>query len=378
MNTSWQQHLLPEIHTLKSKRVIVRVDWNMPIKDGEIIDTSRFDVSIPFLKELSFAGAKIVILTHFGEKGESLGIIASHVTKTLPFISFTQSLDFDEIKKSAESLEEGDALLLENVRMWKGETDNVPSLSESFASLGNIFINDAFSVSHREHSSVVGIAKRMLSYFGPLCARELENLSKAITPVKPAILIVGGAKISTKLLLIQHYLDQGVTVFLGGAMAHNIWKGRGLEIGKSFYDSNLKISDTILNHPLILTPSDVILESGEIVDYNNIPADGMVVDCGDQTVEMLGEKISSSKTIIANGPLGLYERGWRKGSEEVLAKIANSEVTSYIGGGDTVAIAHSLHLLQNFTFVSLGGGAMLEFLSAGTLVGIESITNQSK
>jgi phosphoglycerate kinase len=370
----WKKHLMPDIHTLKGKRVLIRVDWNMPVKDGIITDTSRFDITVPFLKSLSFAGAKIILMTHFGEKGESLQPIASHITKELPFIYFVKSLDFDELENKSHSLKEGDGMLLENVRIWKGETDNIPSLAQSFANLGDIFINDAFSVSHRKHSSVVSVAENSLSFFGPTFVRELENLSKILIPTKPSLLIIGGAKISTKLSLIQHYLDLGVKVFIGGAMVHNLWKAQGVEIGDSLSDDNYKLSDTFINHPLLITPLDVILQTGETVSYKEIPKDGTIVDCGNETILMLNKIIDSSATVIMNGPLGLYEDGWLKGSEQILTKLADAQAITYIGGGDTVAVAHSLHLLQKFTFVSLGGGAMLDFLANGTLPGIDAVT----
>ncbi|MFA5132293.1 MAG: phosphoglycerate kinase [Candidatus Paceibacterota bacterium] len=374
MNTLWKNHLLPDIKTFKDKSVIVRVDWNMPITNGKITDTSRFDVTVPLLQELSFAGAKIILLTHFGEKGESLQPIADHVTRALPYITFDTSLDFNVLKNHAHALNRGEGMLLENVRMWKGETENLPSLARSFATLGGIFINEAFSVSHREHASVVGIAEHMLCYFGPTFTRELENLTRALTPEKPALLVVGGAKISTKLSLIEHYLDKGVRVFVGGAMVHNIWRQKGFEIGKSLYDPKFLLSETLINHPLLLTPKDVVLSTGETVSVSSIPPDGVVVDCGNETVAMVDELFATSKTVILNGPLGLYEKGWLHGSEQILTKLANREVTSYVGGGDTVSVAHSLHLLRKFSFVSLGGGAMLDFLASGTLVGIDAVT----
>jgi phosphoglycerate kinase len=204
--------------------------------------------------------------------------------------------------------------------------------------------------------------------------RELENLTKALTPVKPALLIVGGSKIATKLALIEQYLDQGVHVFVGGAMVHNIWKERGLEIGKSLYDPEYKLPESFVRHPLLLTPTDVVLADGTSCPYNKIPADGIVVDCGNETVAMVNEAVHASKTVIANGPLGLYEKGWLHGSEQILTNLANSGVVSYIGGGDTVSVAHSLNLLHRFSFVSLGGGAMLDFLASGTLVGIDAVT----
>ncbi len=374
MNTTWNNHCAPELRTLKGKRVIVRVDWNVPVVDGAITDTSRFDVSVPFLKELSASGAKIVILTHFGEKGESLEAVAKHVTHALSFITFMPTLDTSALETTSRALEEGNGMLLENVRLFAGETENDPALANSFAALGDLFINDAFSVAHRKHASVVGLAENKLSYFGPTFTRELTNLSKALTPEQPALLIVGGAKISTKLSLIKQYLDQGVKVFVGGAMVHNIWKEKGLEIGQSLYDPQYHLPESFVNHPLLLTPLDVVLANGETVSVDKIPTDGVVVDCGAKTAEMLAGVIASSRTVIANGPLGLYEKGWLHGSELVLTDLANSDVTSYIGGGDTVTVAHQLGLLQKFSFVSLGGGAMLDFLVSGTLPGIEAVT----
>lgn len=376
MNTNWKDHCVPDVRLFKGKRVIVRVDWNMPVTDGTITDTSRFDVTVPFIKRLASSGVKIILLTHFGEKGESLSVIASHVTKNLPFVTFVPSFDFTELEKASKALAEGNGMLLENVRLFKGETDNLSSLSVSFATLGDLFINDAFSVAHRKHASVVGIAENKLSYFGPTFEHELENLTQALTPVPPALFIIGGAKISTKLDLIKEYLGRGVKVFVGGAMVHNIWKERGIEIGQSLYDSEYHLPESFVNHPLLLTPVDVVLATGETVDVTAIPSDGVVVDCGIKTTDMIRSIIEVSNTVIANGPLGLYEKGWLHGTERVLTDLVHKKETlhTYIGGGDTVSVAHKLGLLDKFTFVSLGGGAMLDFLVSGTLPGIDAVT----
>jgi phosphoglycerate kinase len=375
MNTTWREHLAPDLRTLRGRRILLRVDWNVSVdNNGEIADLSRYNVTVPFLKHLSSVGAKIIIMTHFGEKGASLKPVADHVTKDLNFVTFTPSLDFGELEAVSRSLEEGQAMLLENIRLFPGETENDQVLVRSLSTLGDIFINDAFSVSHREHASVVGVAKTMLSYFGPTFTRELEHLEKALEPKAPALFIVGGAKISTKLALIKQYLDKGVKVFVGGAMVHNIWKERGFEIGQSLHDPNYKLSESFTNHPLLLTPKDVVLSTGQTVPVDKIPKDGIVVDCGNQTVAMLSDLMALSNTVIANGPLGLYEKGWLHGSEQILTTLSESTASSYIGGGDTVTVAHSLHLLTKFTFVSLGGGAMLDYLASGTLPGIDAVT----
>ncbi len=378
MEKNWRDHLLEDYSSLKGRRVVIRLDWNMPVNEGEVTDTSRAEVTFEFLKRLSFAGAKMVLLTHFGEKGESLAPLIPFIQKHLTFVTFTQEKSFSELETLSKHVREGEALLLENVRMWPGEEENLPSLGRSFACLGEIFINNAFSVSHREHASVVGIPKNILSYIGPLFVRELEHLTRALNPEKPALMIIGGAKIKTKLALIEKYLGKGVAVFVGGAMVHDIWRNKGVSIGESLHDASISLSETFLNHPLLMTPVDVILSTGETVPHYGIPKDGVVVDCGADTVALLAKAIHESKTVIANGPLGLYEKGWLKGTEAVLTTLGQAEAATYIGGGDTVAVAHSLHLLKKFDFVSLGGGAMLDFLANGTLPGIHAVTESKQ
>jgi phosphoglycerate kinase len=378
MEKNWKEHLFEDYSEFKGKRVIIRLDWNLPMHNDDITDTSRAEVTFEFLKKLSFAGVKMILMTHFGEKGESLAPLVPFLQKHLPFMTFTEEKSFEKLAAASHALHDGDAMLLENVRQWNGEEENIPSLGRSFSDLGDIFVNNAFSVSHRKHASVVGIPKNILSYLGPLFVRELEHLTLALNPEKPALMIIGGAKIKTKLALIEKYLDKGVRVFVGGAMVHDIWRNKGIEIGESLHDATISLSETFVNHPLLMTPVDVILSTGETVPHYNIPKDGVVVDCGEDTVKLIASTIKESKTVIANGPLGLYEKGWLKGTEGVLTILGGSETTSYIGGGDTVAVAHSLHLLRKFDFVSLGGGAMLDFLANGTLPGIHAVTESKQ
>ncbi|MEI6810903.1 MAG: phosphoglycerate kinase [Candidatus Nomurabacteria bacterium] len=375
VNNDWSKYTITDLSTLKGKRVIVRLDLNLPYDKGQITDRTRLDEVIPFIKQLSFAGAKIIILSHFGEKGESIKPVANLLIKTIVGIRFVEGTDIENIKKEIESISLGDGIIIENTRMFAGEKDNIPSCARDFASLGDIFINDAFSVAHREHASVVGIPNYLLSYFGPTFIKEITNLSSAAHPEKPALLIIGGAKISTKLNLIKNYLDQGVKVFVGGAMVHNIFKQRGLEIGESFYDPTYSPPESLYNHPLLITPIDVILLGNTEVTIDKIPKNGVVVDCGKKTLKNLDEIINSSKTIIVNGPLGLYEKGFYYGTEHMLTSVANViGAKTYIGGGDTVLVAEKVNILKKIGFVSLGGGAMLDFLANGTLPGIDAVT----
>lgn len=374
-NNDWLKYTITDLSTLKGKKVILRLDLNLPYDAGQITDRTRLDEVIPFIKQLIFAGAKIIILSHFGEKGESIEPVADLVVKSLSGIKFIEGTDIENIKKEIDMLQLGDGAIIENTRMFTGEKDNTPSCARDFASLGDIFINDAFSVSHRAHASVVGITNYVLSYFGPTFIKELTNLSVAAHPEKPALLIIGGAKISTKLNLIHHYLDQGVRVFVGGAMVHNIFKQRGLEIGESFYDPTYNAPESLYNHPLLITPTDVVLLDGKEVNIDKIPKGGVVVDCGKKTLQMLDEEIKKSKTIIVNGPLGLYEKGFYYGTEHMLTSVANAiDAKTYIGGGDTVLVADKIHILKKMSFVSLGGGAMLDYLANGTLPGIDAVT----
>lgn len=379
MNTiNWSKYTIEDLTTLKNKKVLVRLDLNLPYSDGKITDRTRLDEVIPFIKQLSFSGAKIILMSHFGEKGESLKPVAELLMQSISGISFIEDIDFEKIRNKTENILAGDGIIIENTRLFAGETDNLPSLSRNFASLGEVFINNAFSVAHREHASVVGVTKYILSYFGPTFIKEITNLSEAAHPEKPALLIIGGAKISTKLNLIKHYLDQGVKVFVGGAMVHNILKKRGYVIGKSLYDPKYEPPESLYNHPLVIIPVDVILSDGQEVKINEVPVNGVIVDCGKETLKKLDEEIAKSRTIIINGPLGLYEQGFIYGTEHMLTTVANTiSAKSYLGGGDTIGVAEKAHILSKIGFVSLGGGAMLDYLANGTLPGIDAVTKRN-
>lgn len=377
INTSWSKFIFKDYSIIKNKTVLLRLDLNLPVNEGKVSDISRLSAIIPFVKKLCNSGAKVVVISHFGENGESIKPIADIFINHLPFAKFIPCTNFDEIKNELINIKSGEVVLLENVRMFPGETDNLLSLARNFADLGDVFINDAFSVSHREHASVVGITKYLLSYFGPTVEKELSHLSKILTPPLPALFILGGAKISTKLDLIRKYLDQGVKVFVGGALAHNVLKQLNYEIGESLFDKNAALPEAILNNSNLKIPKDVVLIDGSAVDIKSIPKDGNIVDCGKETIEEIGNLIKEANTIIMNGPLGLYEKGFIHGTEATLSFMAKKpREATYIGGGDTVSAAASIDALKDIGYVSLGGGAMLEYLASGTLVGIDAVTNQ--
>ncbi len=361
--------------TLAHKKIVIRMDINASVSDSGVpTDTARIDAALSVLNELSGRQARIVVLAHFGEKGESLLHIAKFMEPRIPNFSFLQSTDREEIMKAVESTPDGHILLLENVRKFDGETENEDGLARFFASLGHIFVNDAFPVSHREHASVCGIAKHIKSYFGPIMKRELTNLSKALAPEFPCLLVLGGAKLSTKLPLIEIYLKKGCFVYVGGAMVHNIIKEKGYEIGTSLYDKEYKVSDYVLTSDKLLIPTDVILDDYSVVGVKSIPKTKKIYDCGPKTIATLKEVIAKCHTVIMNGPVGYYEGGFDEGTKSLLSLMEKGvSLTSIIGGGDTLTVYNSMNKKPRITFVSLGGGAMLDFLKDGTLPGLQAV-----
>lgn len=361
--------------SVNGKKIVIRIDINTTVDEqGEPLDTARIDAALSVLKELSGRGAKVVALAHFGEKGESLIHLFQFLSQKIGNISFCESLNRDEITALTEKLEKGNILLLENVRLFPGELENEDGLSRFFASLGDYFINDAFPVSHRKQSSVCGIALHSKSFFGPTMKRELLNLTKALTPEFPCLLVLGGAKLSTKLPLVEVYLKKGCFVYVGGAMVHNIIKAKGYEIGESLYDKDFTVSDYVLSHDKLLIPTDVVLDDKSVVPVFSIPKDRKVFDCGPKTLRGIKEVVAKCHTVIMNGPVGYYEGGFTSGTEGILSLLEKgASLTSIIGGGDTLTVYDNMEHKPKLSFVSLGGGAMLDFLKDGTLPAIDAV-----
>lgn len=357
------------------KNVVIRVDINASVdENGLPTDTARIDAALSVLGELSHRFAKIVVLAHFGEKGESLANIASFMQARLSHFSFFPGTDREAIIERVGKLEDGEILLLENVRCFNGEIENEDSLARFFASLGDVYINDAFPVSHRAHASIVGVTTHIKSYFGPGVRREITHLSQALAPEFPCLLILGGAKLSTKLPLIEVYLKKGCFVYVGGAMVHNIIKAKGYEIGESLYDKDYVVSEYVLTHEKLLIPTDVVLDDKSVVGVKSVPKSKKIYDCGPKTLATLKEVVAKCHTVIMNGPVGYYEGGFDRGTKMILTLMQKGvSLTSILGGGDTLTVYNSMSPKPSVSFVSLGGGAMLDFLKDGTLPGLEAV-----
>ncbi len=366
---------IKEIKSLLNKKVILRADLNVPIKDGEIVDDFRIKKVVPTLLLLQKKGAKTIIVSHLGEDGsKSLDVVAKRMKKYIKEVEF---IDYpilsDEAERKISEMKKGDIVMLRNLRSEEGEKKNSPSFARGLSRYGEIFINDAFSVSHREHASVVGLAKNLPGYAGLQLEIEVSNLSKAFDPKHPFLFILGGAKFETKIPLVRKFLRQADNIFIGGAIANDFLKERGYEIGTSLYGGQNPEIKSFLKNKNLLLPTDVIVKrkNKDInVKINEVLADDCILDIGKDTTENLKDLVAKSKFILWNGPLGKYENGFGGSTEEILKTIAKSKALSMIGGGDTTAIISKLKIENKIGFVSTGGGATLDFLAKGTLPGI--------
>ncbi|HLP86465.1 MAG TPA: phosphoglycerate kinase [Candidatus Paceibacterota bacterium] len=366
---------IKDIKNLSGKKVVLRVDFNVPMKNGVILDDFRIKKAVPTILFLQKKGAKVVIISHLGDEGnESLKPIALRLKKYVKGVNFLETSIFsDETEKQVNLLKKGEIVLLENLRRETGEKKNSPSFARALSRYGEIYVNDAFSVSHREHASIVGITKYLPGYAGLQLVEEIENLSKVFNPSHPFLFILGGAKFDTKIPLIKKYLRSADNIFIGGAIANDFFRARGYEIGASLVGENNFQIPVLLKSKNLVLPTDVKVILGSknrITKPIDVSPLESIVDIGPQTIENLKDLINKASFILWNGPLGKYETGFGGATEEVLKIISKSKAHSVIGGGDTTALISKLKIEDKLGFVSTGGGATLDFLSKGTLPGI--------
>ncbi|MDO8492141.1 MAG: phosphoglycerate kinase [bacterium] len=372
---------ITELTDIKGSRVLVRVDFNVPIKNGSVVDDFRLTVAYPTIKYLQEQEAKIILISHLDEntEGTTLRPVAEGLKKDFA-LTFVGN-DIAEIRKATNDLPKGGIILVENIRNFKGEKENDENFARELASLADCYVNEAFPVSHRAHASIVGVPKIIPSYAGFRFQKEIEELSRTFNPPHPFLFILGGAKFETKEPLIQKFLDIADNVFVGGALGNDFFKGRGFEVGGSITSGKLPSSE-ILNNEKVIIPLDVIVRASDgrkvVRRQNEILANEIVSDAGPQTLEMLREKINLARTILWNGPLGLYEKGFDAGTKEVARMLSVCRGKSIVGGGDTTVAIESLGIADRLSFISTGGGAMLEFLAKGTLPGIEALKDSIK
>ncbi|WP_022819760.1 phosphoglycerate kinase [Fusobacterium russii] len=389
---------------LKDKKVLMRVDFNVPMKDGKITDENRIVAALPTIKYALENGAKVIAFSHLGKikteedkASKSLRPVATRLSellnKEVKFIPTTRGL---ELEKAVSALKAGEILMFENTRFedidGKKESKNDVDLGKYWASLGDIFINDAFGTAHRAHASNVGIAQNIgseNSAVGFLVEKELKFLGEALdNPQRPLVAILGGAKVSDKIGVIENLLIKADKILIGGAMMFTFLKAQGKNIGTSLVeDDKLELAKSLLdkaNGKIILPVDTVVSEEFKndsdylTVSVDSIPNNKMGLDIGEQSVKLFNEYISSAKTVVWNGPMGVFEMpNFAKGTIgvcEAIAKLKNA--LTVIGGGDSAAAAISLGYADKFSHISTGGGASLEFLEGKVLPGIEAISNK--
>ncbi|MEK7209106.1 MAG: phosphoglycerate kinase [Patescibacteria group bacterium] len=367
--------LLSDLPTeeLTGRQVILRLDLNVPITAGKVRDDFRLKKILPTINYLRQAGARVMAISHLGREEESLQPVADYFKNFFPTEFIPTRAVAAELVAAAPA---NTVLLLENLRRETGEETNDPNFAGELAKLGDLFVNEAFASSHRAHASIVGLPHHLPSFAGFVFADEIKNLSRVFQPARPFTVILGGAKFETKLPVVKKLISLADQLFIYGALAHAFFKELGYELGESLVDHNTAPARPFLYHPKIILPVDVRVKNGEQVFIKRpehlIPTDN-ILDVGLVSIEKLLPVIAESRFILWNGPLGNFEQGF-KGSTETAAKfISGSNATTIVGGGDTIAAIRVLNLLDQFDFVSTGGGAMLDFIANGTLPGIEAL-----
>ena len=385
----------------KGKKVLLRVDFNVPIKDGVIQSDKRITAAMPTIKEVVKAGGKVILFSHLGRikeeadkaKGD-LAPVAKHLAKLLgQEVKFVNATKGKELEDAINSMKEKEIVMFQNTRYEdlnnKAESKNSPELGKYWASLGDVFVNDAFGTAHRAHASNVGIASNIKeSAVGLLVQNELEMLGKGLDkPVKPFVAIIGGAKVSDKIAVIENLLTKADKILIGGGMAYTFLKAQGHAVGNSLVeDDYIDLAKKFLaeSNGKILLPIDHAIastyadEDRKVTDGIDIPEGTMALDLGDKSIKMYEESLTGSKTVVWNGPMGVAEfENFKQGTESVAKAIVKQPgVFSVIGGGDSAAAAIKLGFEDKFTHISTGGGASLTYMEGKVLPGIEAIQNK--
>lgn len=364
--------------SLKGKYVFLRASLNVPIVDGEVHNQFRITRGLATLNYLTKHGARVIMAGHLGRSGSTtLKPIAELFSKHTPIV-FSDEVLGKKTTKLRDALKDGEVLLIENLRSHKGEKSNDTVFAKKLAELADIYVNDAFSASHREHASLSAITQFLPSYVGLNFVHEYEELIKAMKPVSPALFILGGAKFDTKMPLVSKFLVLYDHIFIGGALANDFFKAQGYEVGSSLVSEVSLEGSDLLSNTKILLPIDVIVEKegvSRVTTPEDVRKDECILDAGPATATLLDGYISDAKLVLWNGPLGNYEKGYEEQTIAVAKSIADASGYSVIGGGDTVAAIEGLYCQEKYNFLSTAGGAMLTFLELGTLPAIEALKN---
>ena len=381
---------------VRGKRVLVRVDLNVPVENGKVADTTRIERVAPTIREIADKGGKVILLSHFGrpkgfDPNESLGLFAPAIAEVLQRpVAFAADCVGEKAQAAIDAMKPGDILCLENTRFYKGEEKNDPAFAAQLAALGDIFVNDAFSVAHRAHASVEGLGRLLPTYAGRTMQDELDALTKVLeTPTRPLAAIVGGAKVSTKLDLLGNLLAKVDTLVIGGGMANTFLAALGHAVGKSLCEHDLlptareimaiakaKGREIVLPVDAVVAKTFAANAPSRVVPVDGVGPDEMILDIGPRSIEHVCSVLARVKTLVWNGPFGAFElepfdNGTVEVAEAAAELTAAGKLVTVGGGGDTVSALNGAGVTERFTYVSTAGGAFLEWLEGKALPGVE-------
>jgi phosphoglycerate kinase len=371
-----------DIPILENIPVLLRASLNVPVANGKVANAFRLRKALPTIEFLQKKGARIILIGHIGEKGtETLQPVYEAMKEFIPRLEWCPVIIGESARAAIRKLPAGGVLMLENLRRDRGEVMNDKKFAKELAELGDVFVEDSFDVCHRAHASVVGIPEFLPSYAGLLVEEEVRQLSKALKPAHSAVAIIGGAKFSTKEPVITKLLATYDRVFVGGALGNDFTKAMGHSVGTSLVsDADQKEIKSLLANRRLAVPLDAVVgplsskqETSRVSKLDAIQPNEAILDNGPKTSEMLEGLVKDAKTVLWNGPLGNYENGFVDATRALVIAIAKSKAYSIIGGGDTEAAIEDLHVAEHFSFLSTGGGAMLDFLAKGTLPGLQAL-----